>query len=142
MSVEETAHRFVVAINRRDADALCDLMTDDHRFVDSLGTIVVGREMMRVGWRTYYTMVPDYTIRIEETFSSGNVVVMTGEAWGTYSPDGTTREVNRWTTPAAWRVVVSGDRVAEWQVFADNDSIRRRMEAEPMLLQPPAVDVV
>jgi ketosteroid isomerase-like protein len=35
---ESVAHAFIRAINRQDVDALAELMTDEHRFIDSLGT--------------------------------------------------------------------------------------------------------
>ena len=35
-------HRFVDRINARDVDGLAARTTDDHRFVDSLGTLTVG----------------------------------------------------------------------------------------------------
>jgi ketosteroid isomerase-like protein len=46
-SPESLAHVFVQAINRQDVDALAELMTPGHRFVDSLGAVVEGRETMR-----------------------------------------------------------------------------------------------
>ena len=72
--VESVAHAFVRAINRQDADALADLMTAEHRFIDGLGNVAEGREKMRAGWSAYFRMVPDYTVAIEETFCDGPVV--------------------------------------------------------------------
>ena len=46
-SVEAVVEAFVRAVNRQDAEALADLMTEEHRFVDALGTMVEGRERMR-----------------------------------------------------------------------------------------------
>lgn len=104
-------------------------MTADHRFIDSLGNVVEGRDKMRAGWAGYFSMVPDYTISIEEIFSNGPVAVMLGSAQGTYTSDGELHEENRWQTPAAFRAVIEEGKVAEWRVYADNDPIRRHMAA-------------
>jgi uncharacterized protein (TIGR02246 family) len=126
-SAESVAQAFVRAINRQDVEALAELMTEGHRFIDSLGTVVVGRETMRAGWAGYFRMVPDYSIAVEETFCDGPVVVMLGVAQGTYAPDGQLREENRWKTPAAFRAFVEDGKVAEWRVYADNEPMRRLM---------------
>lgn len=115
------------SINARDVDAIVALMTDDHRFFDSLGREVVGRERMRPGWEEYFRMVPDYRVEVRENFVDGQVVVLPGVARGTCTRGGTLPAVNTWETPAAWRARVSGDRVAAWQVYADNEPIRRRI---------------
>ena len=126
-SPESVVLAFVNAINRQDVDALMEMMTPEHRFVDSLGSMVEGREKMRAGWRAYFDMVPDYKIAVEETYRDGSVVVMLGEARGTFAPDGKMRAENRWRTPAAFRALVEKGKVNEWRVFADNEPIRRCM---------------
>ncbi len=126
-SAESVAKAFVEAINRRDVRALANLMTAAHRFTDSLGNIVEGRDKMHAGWAAYFRMVPDYSIMIEETHCSGSIVVMLGSVQGTYTADGTLREENRWQTPAAFRAVIEDGKVAEWRVYADNEPIRRLM---------------
>ena len=125
----DTALRFVERINAHDVDGLAALMTDEHRFIDSGGTVHAGRERMREGWTEYFRMVPDYWMRIDESFADGAVVVLLGTAGGTYSRDGTLHADNTWSTPAAWRARVSGDQVEEWRVYADNESIRLLIEA-------------
>jgi ketosteroid isomerase-like protein len=121
------ARRFVQAINAHDLDAICGLTTEGHRFIDSLGAVVEGREAMRVGWSHYFRMVPDYAIQVERDFESGPLVVLFGSAGGTYTPDGVLREEGRWSAPAALYAVVEGEHVSEWRVYADNEPIRRRM---------------
>jgi uncharacterized protein (TIGR02246 family) len=126
-AAQTVAQSFVRAINRQDADALAALMAEEHRFIDSLGTVVTGRESMRAGWRGYFSLVPDYTIAIQETLSDGPVVMMLGVAQGTYAADGQLKDENRWSTPAAFRAFVENGKVAEWRVYADNEPIRRLM---------------
>jgi hypothetical protein len=121
------ARRFVEAINAHDLDAICELMTEGHRFVDSLGAAFEGRNAMRSGWSHHFRMVPDYTIQIEESFEKGPRVVLLGTAAGTYTPDEVLREEGRWSTPAAWCAIGEEGLIAEWRVYADNEPIRRRM---------------
>jgi ketosteroid isomerase-like protein len=127
MTSTEVVSAFVNAINRRDVEELCRLMTDDHLFVDSGGAEYRGRETMRSGWIGYFSMVPDYTIEIQETLADGPLVILIGTAHGTYSPDGNLNPADRWSTRAAWRAVVTGGHIAVWQVFADNEPIRQIM---------------
>lgn len=126
-SAESVAQAFVRAINRQDVEALAALMTAEHRFIDSLGNVVEGREKMRAGWAGYIRMVPDYSIAVEETICDGPLVVMLGVAQGTYAPDGDLKAENRWETPAAFRAFIEDGLVAEWRVYADNEPIRALM---------------
>ena len=127
-SAESVAQAFVRAINRQDVEALAELMTAGHRFIDGMGNLVEGREKMRAAWAGYFRMVPDYSIAVEETYCDGAVVAMLGVAEGTYAPDGILKLENRWKTPAAWRALIEDDKVAEWRVYADNEPMRRLMQ--------------
>jgi len=146
---EGVAHQFVRAINRQDVSALADLLTSEHRLIDSLGNVVVGQHEARRGWAGYFAIVPDYSITVLETYSAGPVVIMLGTAKGTFAPPAPppdelsylpaalpklrpapVPELNpefAWKTPAAFRVLVQGGRVAEWRVYADNEPIREQM---------------
>ncbi|MFY9855570.1 MAG: nuclear transport factor 2 family protein [Terracidiphilus sp.] len=125
---ESVAHGFVRAINSQDVEAMAELMTAGHRFIDSLGTAVEGREAMRAAWTAYFRMVPDFTIAVEETLCDGPVVMILGVARGTYAPDGQLREENLWETPAAWRALIEDGKVAEWRIYADNEPLRQKMK--------------
>ena len=125
MGALETANRFVAAINSHINEDCLKLMADDFRFIDCLGTVYDGRDINF--WPDYFNIVPDYRINISETAVSGNTVVLMGEACGTYTPDGTVRVEDYWTTPAAWRAVIVDDKIKEWQVFTDNQPIRKIM---------------
>jgi len=124
LSPKDVALAFVDAINRHDVGRLCTLMTEGHRFIDSLGAEVRGREPMRRAWLGYFHMVPDFTIRIDHVLCDAQVVALFGLSRGTFTPDGTLSERNRWSMPSAWRAIVAGELVAEWQVYADNEPVR------------------
>ena len=126
-TAESVAQDFVRAINRHDVEAMAELMTVGHRFIDSMGQIIQGREQVRTCWVGYFRMVPDYSIAIEETLCRRPVVLMVGVAKGTYTADGWLREENGWKTPAAFRASIKDGKVAEWRVYADNEPMRQRM---------------
>jgi uncharacterized protein (TIGR02246 family) len=128
-SAVAVAQAFVRAINRQDVAAMVELMPDGHRFTDSLGNVVEGREKMRSAWAAYFRMVPDYSLAMVEFYVNGPAVVMLGIAQGTYSPDGTVKHENRWQAPAAVRALVEQGLIAEWQVYADNEPIREKIRA-------------
>ena len=130
LSSLEVARLFVERINSHDLDGLAELMTADHRFIDSLGTEFSGREAMKEGWRHYFRMAPDYQIEVTESLCKGELVVLLGLARGTYTSDGTLEPENAWRTPAAWRARINEGHVAEWQVYADNEPIRKCMARE------------
>jgi uncharacterized protein (TIGR02246 family) len=126
---ESIAQAFVRAINRQDVEALAELMSEQTRFIDSMGTLFEGRETMHRGWTKYFQMVPDYTVAVEETFCDGPVVVMLCMAQGTYAPtpQGELKPENHWTTPTALRAFIEDGKVAEWRVYCDNEPIRQRL---------------
>ena len=111
------------AINRHDADALAVLMSDDHRFTDSLGNKVQGRQKMKTGWLGYFAFCPDYWITHEAIFGDGNSVAVFGAAGGTIAANGNLPLENKWRTPAAWLSIVENGLVKEWRVYADNKPV-------------------
>ncbi len=118
---------FLDAINSRNVDRLCALMSEDHVFLDALGNKVQGRESMRKTWTGYFQWFPDYRVSHEEIFSDGKLVAAFGSAEGTYAPKGSLVKENHWNAPAAWKAVVEGGLVKEWRVYADNQAARKIM---------------
>ncbi len=56
--VLSVAHAFAIAISAYNIKALADLMTEDHAFIDSLGTKIEGKQNMMKGSEGYFRMVP------------------------------------------------------------------------------------
>jgi ketosteroid isomerase-like protein len=132
MTPLEVTEQFVAAINAHDVERLASLMTTDHRFIDSLGTVAEGRDTMREGWQFYFGMVADYALEISRSFAAKNggaEIMLAGMASGSYWSEGEKRPNSSWRTPAALRAVVRDGRIAEWQVYADNEPIREQMRA-------------
>jgi uncharacterized protein (TIGR02246 family) len=127
---ERVAIRFVEAINAWDADTLAALMTDDHTFVDSMGMVVSGKEVMRDGWKRYYEMFPDYRVVIEETLAAGKVIALFGSWAGTFAGRRGLRPENKVGGPAAWRATVERGKIKRWQVYADHTNTVKVIEAD------------
>lgn len=127
--IEPTVSLFIDSINRKDLDSLAKLMTEDHVFVDSLGERLTGRDTMRAGWANYFTFVPDYRIMPDWSARHGNAVAVFGTTEGTYAPDGKIRKENYWITPAAFRVMLRGEQIQMWQVYADNKRMHELLAA-------------
>ena len=121
------ALEFVNRINRHDVGGLAAIMSEDHRFIDSLGQAVDGRERMEKGWLTYFGWFPDYRIKVDEILSNGNVVALFGTAEGTCAVNGKLVAENHWKIPAAWKAVIRGEQVSEWSVYADNEPVWKVM---------------
>lgn len=130
MAVQDTVAEFVKAINAHHLEKIVSAMTPDHAFTDSLGKLISGRRHMRDAWQGYLKAIPDYQVKINETFVADQVVVVVGEASGTYAPDGEVCPGQSWRVPAAWRAKVVDGRIAEWQAYLDNQGLRRAMAAD------------
>jgi ketosteroid isomerase-like protein len=118
-SAIDAVRAFIAAINRRDPAAVSALMTEDHQFVDSRGTVTAGRLEMTAGWAAYFDMFPDYEIRITSILADGHDVAAFGSAAGTYNGRRGLVPENRIEMPAAWRARVADGKVRLWQVYAD-----------------------
>jgi ketosteroid isomerase-like protein len=119
---EDTVLAFLEQINAGNVDGLCALMTEDHLLVDGLGNRLQRREAMRNGWAGYFRMFPDYRVSHADVFSQGDVVAAFGSAEGTLAVKGELPKDKHSSVPATWRAVVRDDVVAEWHVYADNQS--------------------
>ena len=82
---------------------------------------------MEKGWLGYFAWFPDYSIKVDESFSNGNVVALFRTAQGTYSVNGNLLAENHWEIPAACKAVVHRGRVSEWRVYADNEPVWKIM---------------
>jgi ketosteroid isomerase-like protein len=116
--------RFVDAVNRHDLDALASLLAPAHLFVDSLGRRLSGREPVLAAWRGYFELVPDYALEIRREMAAGAELAYFGTASGSLAVRGALVPESAWSTPFAARARIEGDRLLEWQVYADNEPLR------------------
>jgi len=127
MSPVEVVLEFERLVNSRNVDAIAGLLAEDSVFIDSLGQTIQSLGNLRKAWSGYFQMVPDYSISHSEIFSNGDTVAMFGTAQGTFAKGAEMKKDDFWKTPASWRAVVKGGKIAVWQVFADNEPIRAIM---------------
>ena len=120
--VVETTFRYVEHINRQDVERLTQGMTEDHRFVDSSGDEVVGRDPMTDGWIDYFRMCPDYIIHVSEFHQQGNRVFLMGQTTGSHL-DLPWRE--EFQDKVIWIADVKGDRISLWKILGDTEENRR-----------------
>ncbi len=111
---------YIDAINTADVDSICELLTEDHIFIDSQGNSVTGIDNLRNGWTQYFALFPDYKIDINETFEKGPIICLLGHASGTYKNIKNENNSNYWRIPAAFTAIVRDNKIRQWQVYADN----------------------
>ena len=130
---------FIDAINEHNVDKICNLMSDDHKFIDAQGNEVTGKEKMRTGWTGYFEWFPDYKIEITDIFEKredsrlvhlpkghiikmGDVrydfIVAFGFASGTFGSE-PPNDKNHFLLPASWKAIIEGGKIKLWQVYCD-----------------------
>jgi ketosteroid isomerase-like protein len=110
---------FVENINRHDIASIGDLMAEEHKFIDSHGNIIYGKDNMTKAWEAYFDWSPDYLIEITDIVESEKIIGLFGFAEGTYKGLRVKNNEYHWRLPATWKTVVSEGKVQLWQVFAD-----------------------
>jgi ketosteroid isomerase-like protein len=116
---KQTVYDFVKAINAHDIDKICLLMADDHKFVDAHGNEVIGKDKMKAGWTSYLQWFPDYKVEITDIFANSDTLAAFGFASGTFLNKKTDNNENYWRLPASWKIVLAGNKIKLWQVYAD-----------------------
>ncbi len=123
LDVLKTVLSFVEKINDHDVDEMATLMSEDHTFIDSSGLVINGKKEMTKAWEGYFKWFPDYEITVVNTLLTNDSVGMFGIANGTFDSEDPTEE-DKFEIPAAWRAKVKDNLITEWQVVADNESVR------------------
>jgi ketosteroid isomerase-like protein len=119
MTSTEIAMAFVDAINSKDVERLASLMTAGHKFIDGDGSEHDGKNQMKAGWKEHLELIPDLTLTVSEHFESNDTVALLGWSSGTIIQNGELKPENSWRVPCAWRVVVKSEKVAVWQLYAN-----------------------
>lgn len=107
---QEVASRFVAAVNAHDVEALGSLITDDFAYIDSWREGVVGRDKVLAAVRVLFANDPQFGIAVERSSYRDPHVLMSGTVSSVQFGD------NR---RAVWRARCEGDRLAEWQSWAE-----------------------
>ncbi len=73
---KKTVYAFANAINEHSIDKMYSLMTDDHKFIDAHGNEVVGKDKMKIDWKSYFREFSDYKIEITNIFANGDSLAL------------------------------------------------------------------
>jgi ketosteroid isomerase-like protein len=129
-TVVDVALRFVEAICSHDVERILELVTDDHVLIDSGGQELQGQKLVGVAWTAYFLAFPDYRIVVSEILEQGSSVALFGTAAATFSVEGKLLPENSWAIPACFKASIRDGKVAEWQVYADNEPVRQILASE------------
>lgn len=102
--------RFVAALNAHDAATLEALMTEDFTYIDSWREGVIGRDAALAAFRSLATADPEFGVEIDRMDWRDPHVLMTGRVNSRQFGQG---------RRAVWQVLVRGDRIAEYQSWAE-----------------------
>ena len=119
LSGKDIVRKYIEAINSHNIQAMRNLMTLDHTFIDAEGKEMKGREKILDGWPAYYDMFPDFKIKIESIIEDGSIVAVFGSTFATYNGKTGMKPENKICEPAAWKAVVKNQKLASWQVYTD-----------------------
>jgi ketosteroid isomerase-like protein len=109
------AVEFNEAINAQRLDRLDRLMSDDHRFVDTVGSVTRGKDACVAAWRGFFDSFPEYRNVFDAATAHDDLVVVRGRSeCSEPTLDG----------PALWAVRIAGGKVSEWRVYDDNAANR------------------
>src|ERR687897_877365 len=107
--------RFNDCINARDLDGLAGLMHIDHKFIDSAGSVVAGKQACLEAWQGFFASFPDYRNVIKSMTPHGDEVTMVG-----YSACAEPALAG----PAIWTAMIRDGQVAQWRVDEDTPTVR------------------
>lgn len=114
----DVAVQFNDTINDRDLSELEELMTVDHCFIDTSGTMTRGRAANVDNWRGFFEQFPDYENVFTSVTATDDVVTMVGRS--NCSDD-------RLQGPAIWTARVREGNVSEWRVYEDTPDNRKQL---------------
>jgi ketosteroid isomerase-like protein len=108
LDILNAAVKFNEKINQRDLDGLAEMMTEDHAFIDSEGTVTRGKQVMRDDWAKFFEQFPDYKNIFNTVTVQNDVAVMVG-----YS----VCSEKKLSGPNIWTAKAVGKRISEWRVY-------------------------
>ncbi|RPH95784.1 MAG: nuclear transport factor 2 family protein [Calditrichaeota bacterium] len=103
-----TAMKFNEKINRQDINGLAELMSENHKFIDSEGTAVSGKSTMVQGWKDFMSKHPDYRNQFTSVTLQNDIIVMVG-----YS----TCSIPALQGANLWTARIQDHLVDEWRVY-------------------------
>lgn len=113
------AAEFNEHINAANLRALASLVSEDHRFIDTVGNMVVGKPACIAAWSAFFAAFPGYRNTLEKFYELDNLVTITGFSECPNHPE--------LSGPAIWTATVMAGRLTEWRVYQDTVSNRMNL---------------
>jgi len=114
---EATLKKFVARINAHDPSGIIALCTIDHVFIDSLGSKLSGHKQLEQGWSGDFPCFRITASRWSQRFLAARSFSLA------VSPRRRTRHRRRLGAFHPRGARVEDERIAEWQVYADNKPV-------------------
>lgn len=118
-SLKDIALLFNDCISKKDIVGLADLMTDDHRFIDSSEHCVFGKQANIESWKFFFEMFPDYKNIFETVTETNSTVTMHGYVECSNKIFNNTKYI--------WASEIENEKVKEWRVYIDNKSLNNKI---------------
>ncbi|MFP4460454.1 MAG: nuclear transport factor 2 family protein [Candidatus Zixiibacteriota bacterium] len=123
-----TLLEFIEKINTSDADALSEMMTDNHKYIDLAGDEVIGREKMLYAWEAYMKAFPDYTIYIKDIYENDDKIIFRGTTIGSHL--GLEDDEEFMEEQALWLVKINKDKLSLWQIIKDTKENQEKLDID------------
>lgn len=120
-SMIATVNAYVAALNARDIEAVCGLLSADAKLIDTSGDEVSGKPQCRDVLERLFAATSRYELVIETTSTAGDLVLMRGYA---------TSDLPHFNAVMQFRALVVDGLIHEWQSFSERPmrNIQKLME--------------
>ncbi|MGB3165917.1 MAG: nuclear transport factor 2 family protein [Alteraurantiacibacter sp.] len=131
----DIVHRYIAALNARDADVMKAMLHPDCRFVDSHGFCVDGHEDSKAAVDAFLGLAEGFRLHVTSSTMRGDDILLRGHT-----------EANdpRLATDTLWLARVADGKMQYWQSFGGADApplahllLPDRAKAAPQELRPP-----
>lgn len=127
---KDVLNEFVAAINRHDTQKLGILMTPGHVFITADQHKFESVEAAKESWEGFFSIFPDYKLELKEIAESADGLLVIANASGSLKGENATGK--SFLIPMSIKVGIEGNKINEWQVFADASQIAAVMNYAPV----------
>jgi peptidase E len=117
--------QYIDFINTHNIEGLINLTDENALFTDSMGINTKGLNNMKKAWDILWSFFPDYHLNVKEIICKNGLVAVFGTASGTLAADGKLLPDYKFEIPASWTATVNNGKITKWNVYADNQPVRK-----------------
>ena len=116
--LKSLATQFNRYITTADITGISSLICDDHRFVDSDGNEIIGRDAVEQAWASFFESFPDYrNLFIDFASVAGGLAIAGHSICYDRKLEG----------DALWLLRERDGKIAEWRVYDDTEANRKQL---------------